>query len=87
MLAFLPLPSAASIYWLRGTASMSAHDKQLAHELAYEAAIYEAAKRCTGTYGDVSELKSTSTYSPASDEWQFEVTVRLQCLGDEGGGM
>jgi len=86
-LAFLPQTALASIDWIRGTGSASAHDKQLAHDLAYEAAIRDADKRCTGAHGAISELKSSSTYSQATDEWRFEVTIRLLCIGMEGGGM
>lgn len=65
--------------WLRGTATASAHDKALAHELAYEQVVQELLKQCSGTMAGPVEEKVSYDYLASSDEWSSTVTVRALC--------
>jgi hypothetical protein len=78
------LPSQAEPVWIGGTASVTAHDKAIAHDLAYRAAVSKADETCYGAHGGVAEVKASYEYLSASDEWRVQVTIRETCNVDYG---
>lgn len=67
--------------WSTGTATATAHDKQLAHDLAFDEAQRnaEAEPGCAAPYGEISEIKISYDRLEATDEWRATVTVREMC--------
>jgi hypothetical protein len=88
-IAALVLITAASAaawpMWITGSAAATAHDKAIAHDLAYRAAIREADKSCYGAHGGVAEVKVSYDYSGSTGEWRAEVTIRESCNNDPEG--
>lgn len=70
--------------WLTGTATATAHDKQLAHDLAFDEAKRNAEKApgCDGPYGGAVETKVAYERIESTGEWSATVTIRETCIVD-----
>jgi hypothetical protein len=75
---------AAFPMWLYGTGTATAHDKQLAHELALDDAKRNAEKApgCDGPYGGPIETKVSYARDEATGEWRATVSIRESCLAE-----
>lgn len=81
-LAVVGKPAAAyAPWWIHGTGTATAHDKQLAHELAFNQAKRRAEAWCSGVYSGPSEVNASYSRIEATDEWQATVTIREMCQG------
>lgn len=74
--------SAAFPMWLNGTGTATAHDKQLAHDLAFNEAKRNAEKApgCDGPYGGAIETKVSYDRDEATGEWRVTVSIRETCM-------
>lgn len=77
--AFASLPE-----WVQGTATETAHDKQIAHDLAFDQAKRNAERTCDGSFGGTVELRAVYQFLAESSEWSATVTIRETCLIDSG---
>lgn len=68
-------------FWIHGTGTATAHDKQLAHDLAFNDAKRRAEAWCDGVYTGASEAKTAYARIEASNEWKATVTIREMCQG------
>jgi hypothetical protein len=66
------------LWYLFGTGTATAWDKQLAHDLAYRDAVTKALSTCVGTEAGGVELNAKYDALP-SGEWHVTVRVRAAC--------
>lgn len=67
--------------WSPGSATATAHDKQLAHDLAFAQAQRNAQAEpgCAPPYGSATEVKASYQRLEATNEWRATVMVRQMC--------
>jgi hypothetical protein len=80
-----PSPSVAGLEWLYGTGVATAHDKQLAHDLAYQDAVTKALSTCVGTEDGGTEVSVAYDFLAPTSEWRATVKVRAACNFLDGG--
>lgn len=78
-----PLGAAADTapVFIHGNGTATAHDRGIAHDLAYDDAKRNAEKYCDGVTGGAVETKAAYQRLEATDEWRADVSIRETCIG------